>query len=256
VRSLEEARQSLWIPKSASPDLLTLWGTPKDFQLAVYPVSEDAAPDRVAEFALLRVIKRKGRELVAGDRRTRLRIQEKSNALWVVYGSIAVATDAALVLESLAIGPAFDGQLSQEGDDVAHGVTGQLLRLISPPRILAACAESLTAQGHWLDEAGRRGARPMSAKQRDILARVDEGRPQQAKVTDDQLDNFARRYLTLYYRGIHQPRAQLAREYGLTHTQARDRINQARRRGFLTPGRPGRVGADPGPRLLERGWRP
>jgi len=248
VRSLEEARRALYIPKSADPEVLQIWGTPKDFQLAVYPVHAAEAPGRVAEFALLRVVKRDGPELVAGTRRTRLRLAEKSNALWVVYGSIAVATDGTLVIESLAVGPAFEGQLSQEGDDIAHGVTGQLLRLLSPPRILAACAERLIAQGHQLHH--------MSDKQRDLLARIDQGRPQHAKVDDDQLAAFAGRYLTLYHRGAPQLRDQLAREFGLTTIQVRDRTNQARRRGYLTPGRRGRAGADPGPRLLERGWRP
>jgi hypothetical protein len=245
---MEEARRALYIPKSTDPEVLKIWGTPKDFQLAVYLVNAPDAPGRVAEFALLRVVKREGCKLVAGDRRTRLRLAEKSNALWVVYGSIAVATDGSLVIESLAVGPAFEGQFSREGDDIAQGVTGQLLRLLRPPRVLAACAERLTADGHRLQQ--------MPDKQRDLLARIDQGRPQHAKVDDDQLAAFAGRYLTLYHRGARQLRDQLAREFGLTTIQVRDRTNQARRRGYLTPGRRGRVGANPGPRLLERGWRP
>jgi hypothetical protein len=55
---------------------------------------------------------------------------------------------------------------------------------------------------------------------------------------------------------VPQLRLQLAREFGLTTTQVRDRTNQARRRGYLTPGSRGRAGANPGPRLLERGWGP
>src|ERR1700730_14874417 len=93
VRSLEEARRALYIPKSADPKVLQIWGTPKDSQLAVYLVNAPDAPGLIAEFALLRVVKREGRELVAGHKRTRLRLAEKNNALWVVYGSIAVATD-------------------------------------------------------------------------------------------------------------------------------------------------------------------
>jgi hypothetical protein len=251
VRTLEEARRSLWIPNSADPAVLRLWGMPTDFQLAVYAVRDAEAPDRVAEFALLRVVTRKGRDLVVGDRRTRLRMAEKSNALWVVYGSIATAHDGSLIIESLAIGPAFDGQLSREGDDIALGVTGQLLRLLSPPRILAACAERLVAQGRLLDAAAQRGSRAMPQQQRDLLERVDQGRPRHAKVTDDQLVEFATRYLTLYHRGVPQLRQQLSHEFGLTTTQVRDRTNQARRRGYLTPGRPGRAGAQPGPRLMR-----
>ena len=97
---------------------------------------------------------------------------------------------------------------------------------------------------------------PMSRKQTDLLDRIDEGRPQHAQVSDDQLAQFAARYLTLYHRGVPQLRLQLAREFGLTTTQVRDRTNRARRRGYLTPGSRGRAGANPGPRLLERGWQP
>ena len=258
VRSLEEARRALWIPKNSDPEVLRAWGTPTDHQLAVYPVEDAEAPGRVAEFALLRVVKREGNKLVASARGTRLRLAEKSNALWIVHGSIAVATGGSLVIESLAVGPAFEDQLSREGDDIAPGITSQLLRLLSPPRILAACAEHLIAQGHMLDDAATADPdiSPTSRKQTDLLGRIDEGRPQRARVGDDQLAQFAARYVTLYHRGVPQLRLQLAREFGLTTTQVRDRTNRARRRGYLTPGSRGRAGANPGPRLLERGWQP
>ncbi|HEY8777895.1 MAG TPA: hypothetical protein VIM33_15625 [Gaiellaceae bacterium] len=255
VRSLEEARGALRIPTSAEAEILQLWGAPKDFQLVVYPVAEPMRPDRVAEFALLRVVKRNGRELVVGDRHTRLRLEEVGEALWVVYGSIAVANDGSLVLESLGIGPAFDGQLSRKGD-VAHGITSPFLRLLSPPRILAACAEQLLIHRYRLDQIALAGTKPMSAKQRDLLDRIDEGRPQHAHISDDRLADFAERYLELYYRGEPNLRLRLAAEFGLTTTQVRDRTNQARRRGYLTAGSRGRAGAEPGSRLLERGWRP
>lgn len=257
VRSLDEARRALRIPNNPEPAVLKAWGTPKDSQLAVHLVETAEAPARVAEFALLRVVKREGNNLVAGDRHTRLRLTEKSNSLWIVYGSIATATDGSLVLENLAIGPAFEDQLSREGDDPAHGVTGQLLRLLSPPRILAACAERLLVEGHTLNrDAKIAGSKPMSEKQHGLLARIDQGRPQHAKVDDDQLARFASRYLTLYHRGAPQLRLQLAHEFGLTTIQARDRTNRARRLGYLTRGSQGRAGAHPGPRLLERGWQP
>jgi hypothetical protein len=62
VRSLDEARRALRIPKSAETEVLQLWGAPQDFWLAVYPVAESDLPDLVAEFALLRVVKRKESE--------------------------------------------------------------------------------------------------------------------------------------------------------------------------------------------------
>src|SRR5690242_7414483 len=80
VRSLEEARRALRIPTSADDEVLGIWGVPNDFQLAVYPIKEADAPDRVAEFALLRVLERSEGDLVARDRRTQLRLEEKNNA--------------------------------------------------------------------------------------------------------------------------------------------------------------------------------
>jgi hypothetical protein len=254
VRSLEEARRALQIPKSAAPEVLQLWGAPRDFWLVVYLVAEESSPDLVAEFACLRVVKRKGSKLVARDKRTRLRINEMSNALWVVYGSIATATDRSLVLESIAIGPAFEGQLSRTGGEIARGVTSQFLRLLSPPQILAACAEQLTSRGYWL--AAKQGGRPMSTKQRTQLERIADGRPRHARISEDHLADLAIRYLTHCHFGNRRPRDQLAREFGLSTTQVRDHLHQARLRGYLTPGTRGRAGASPGPRLLERGWRP
>lgn len=257
VRSLDEARRALRIPTTAADEILRLWGTPTDFQLVVYPGPEPERADLVAEFALLRVVVPDGRKLVARARDRPLPLTEKSNALWIVYGSITIAHDGSLALENLALGPAFDGQLSQEGEGSTQGVTGQLLRLLSPPRIIAACAERLLAHGYRLDAAVvLSGAEPMSEKHRDLLERINQGRPQHAKIDDDQLAQFAARYLNLYHRGVPHLRVQLAREFGLTTIQVRDRTNQARRRGYLTPGSRGRAGANPGPRLLERGWQP
>jgi hypothetical protein len=253
IRLLDEARRALRIPMSSDREVLQLWGVPADGQLVVYPVDE---PTRVAEFALLRVLKRDGSRLVERARRSRLHLKELPNALWVVYGSIATATSGDLVLETISIAPAFNDQLTLDGD-TPHGITGQLLRLLSPPRILAAAAERLLSNGYWLDQAHDRGtAPPMSTTQRAVLQRIDEARPQHARISDDWLARFAAAYLTLYHRGVRNPRAQLAHRFGLTTIQVRDRTNQARKRGYLTPGSRGRVGAEPGPRLLEHGWQP
>jgi hypothetical protein len=195
---------------------------------------------------------------VAGDKQTRLRLGEKGNALWIVYGSLATASDGSLVIESLAIGPAFEDQLGRGGDDIAHGITSQFLRLLRPAEILAACADQLQRQAYWLDETARRRgvASAISPKQREILERIDRGRPQQPPNVDDQLAEIAKRYIVLYQRGNIRPRAQLADEFDISATQVRDRLHQARRHGYLTPGTPGRAGALPGPRLTELGWSP
>ena len=67
---------------------------------------------------------------------------------------------------------------------------------------------------------------------------------------------MAMRYITLYRRGLRHPLPQLAHEFGITRTQARDRIHRARQRRWLAPGTQRRAGGEPGPRLTNRGWQP
>ena len=54
------------------------------------------------------------------------------------------------------------------------------------------------------------------------------------------------------------PLPQLAREFGITREQARDRIHKARTRGYLTKGKQGRAGANPGrrPKSSAGTWAP
>ena len=112
--------------------MLKRWGAPEDFWFVAYPVSEPDAPDLLVEFAVLRVITRQGRQLVPRPKTRRLRLLDVNNSFWVVYGSIVQAAGGKLAIASLAIGPAFDEQLSLEGDDDPRGITAQLLRLVSP----------------------------------------------------------------------------------------------------------------------------
>ena len=64
IRSLGEARVALGLPKSSTDDVLQASGRPPDSRLVAYPVSDPAEPHRVAEYAMLRVFTRKGRDLV------------------------------------------------------------------------------------------------------------------------------------------------------------------------------------------------
>ena len=61
---------------------------------------------------------------------------------------------------------------------------------------------------------------------------------------------------SLTLRGNRRPLPQLAGEFGLSRSQARDRIYKARQRQYLTGGNQGRAGAGIGPRLKELGWNP
>jgi biotin operon repressor len=254
IRSLPEARSALRIPATAEPDVLRAWGQPADFQLVAFAVDDPAQPQLVAEFAVLRVIHRQGRELQAAEPRTRLPARAKSNLLWIVYGSIVQAADHTLVLESLSIGPAFEGQLSRKGDDIAHGVTAQLLRLLSPARLLAQTVEHLQRQRYQLERAEHQGGPPMPAAQRATLQQIEAGRPRGARVSAEETASIARLYLTLCQNGNKHPLPLLASKLGITREQARDRVHNARKQGYLKPGNRGRAGAEPGPKL--KGWNP
>jgi hypothetical protein len=235
--------------------VLRVWGVPTDSQLVAFLVADEHQPYLVAEFATLRVIRRQGRRLVASQAGARLRLREKSNALWIVYGPIVQAADSSLVIESLTIAPAFEGQLSRTGDDTAHGITAELLRLLSPAQLLSAIVERLQREGYWLDVAARHGDPAMSQRQRDLLNRIEHARPRQEPI-DEQLVAIAQRYITLCQLGFHHPLPQLALEFGITRTQARDRIHKARQHQYLAPGQQGRATPAIGPRLKELGWSP
>lgn len=260
IQTLAQARSALRIPTSAEPDVLKAWGVPSDFELVAFPVSDEHQPELVAEFALLRVLRREGRKLVAhrAGQQARLRLKEKSNALWVVYGSIVQACDDMLVLESLSIGPAFEGQLSRRGDDVSRGITADFLRILSPARLLSASVEQLQRHGYLLDLAmdQQDGPQPMSENQRQLLERISEGRPRQAHISDEELAEIAKRYIILVVLGCRRPLPQIALEFGITRTQARDRVHKARQRKFLGPAKPGRAIPAVGPRLKKTGWKP
>ena len=204
------------------------------------------------------MLRRQGRKLVAhrAGQHERLRLQEKSNALWIVYGRIVQASDGKLVLESLTIGPAFEGQLSHKDDDAGYGITADFLRILSPAQLLSATVEQLQRNGYLLDLAANQfGTPPMSENQRQLLDRINKGRPRQAHVSDDELAEIAKRYITHVVAG-RRPLPQIALEFGITHTQARDRIYKARQRKYLGPTKPGRATPTPGPRLKKTGWKP
>lgn len=258
IQTLAEARSALRIPTSAEPEVLKAWGVPSDSQLVAFPVRDEEQPHLVAEFALLRVLRRQGRKLVAhrAGQHRRLRLQEKSNALWILYGGIVQASDGKLVLESVTIGPAFEGQLSREGDDAGYGITADFLRIISPTQLLSATVEQLQRNRYLLDLAAHQfRTPPMSENQRQLLDRINKGRRRQAHVSDDELAEIAKRYITHVVAG-RRPLPQIAREFGITPTQARDRIYRARQRKFLGPTKPGRASPTLGSRLKKTGWKP
>jgi hypothetical protein len=253
VRSLAEARAALRLPET--PAGVKAAGVPAA-TVCAFPVADPDQPELVAEFAALVVLARQGGRLVERRAGQRLRYAQKSTALWVVYGALVQATDGALVISALAIGPAFAGQLTDRGDDVAVGVTAELLRLLSPTTLLGAAVEYLHRSRYWLQVAERLGAPVMPERQRRAFRRLERARLRRSALSEQQIAEIAKRYLALYRSGMRRPLPQLANEFGISREQARDRVRRAREFGYLTAGTPGRAGAEPGPRLHELGWQP
>jgi hypothetical protein len=246
IRDSTEARNALTIPTSAAPDVLRAWGVPPGFTLVAYSVSDDTQPGLVAEFAALITITRQHGRLTLRPPAKRPRLGELPNILWILYGGITHTSDNTLILNNLAVSPAFADQLSRADGDPALGITAELLRLISPSRLINESTGYLQRQHAWLT---RPDARPIPKRQQEVLARLEQARPRTGRVPDDQIALLARRYLTLYQLGHRHPLPQLALEFGITRTQARDRIHKARQLGYLQPGTQGRAGAQPGPLL-------
>jgi hypothetical protein len=256
IRTLAEARSALGVPTSADPHVLLIWGIPADYQAKAFPVIDCNDPRLVAEFAALRRLKtRDGRPLPA-ERGDRGHVNEAGALLWIVYGTVIQASDGVLMIESLNIGPAFATHENRTSTNPAHTINSQLLRLISPARLLTQTVEHLQRDGYWLQAHAERGGPQLSAKQRDLIDRIDQSRPKNTVVTDEHLADLAKTYIVLCTRGLRHPLPYLARAYGITREHARDRIHQARKRGYLTPSKQGRTNHALGPRLRQLNWNP
>ena len=252
IQTLAEARKALGVPLTETKLLGA--GTPYNNVIAI-PVVDDESPEIVAEFAAEVVLSPNGRELFKYDAARRLRRNEMVNVLWIAYGPIVESSDGALVIGQLSVGPALGTELARDGDDPLLGVRTGLLRVLSPPRLLAQAVEYLRSQKHWLEGMERRGGRPMPTTQAAALERVSRGGAPKSKVSHDQIAAIAEAYVTLYRFGVRNPSIELAGRFGLTREQVRDRIHRARTMGYLAPTKQGRIGADPGPKLLAY-WNP
>ena len=250
IRTLAEARQALGIPNRSDDELLRIWGVPAEFQLAAVPVNDPSEPDLVAECAALITVRKHNGRLHADRAGTRLRLREKSNALWIITATIVRAADNVLVIGNFTIAPAFEGQLSRKGDDTALGISSELLRLLSPARLLNEATEYLERQNSY-----NRRLREITSPNH-TTPRSAPPKTRQPYVGETQVIEIAKRYLTLCSRGHRHPLPQLAEEFGISRTQARDRVHKARELGYLKPGKQGRAGAEIGPRLKELGSPP
>ncbi|WP_207619302.1 hypothetical protein [Nocardioides sp. IC4_145] len=149
------------------------------------------------------------------------------------------------------------------GTEPGQLVTSDLLRRIPLGKIVAR-AQATLAQDDWRSEGvtqlGLDGRRDIAVE--DLLpeelsaletatsssAGKRRGRP---GLPDTLLEDVARAYLQEAADGPGLT-GRLATKFGRPEPTVRDWIGTARRRGFLSPGQPGRRGAGPGPRLVDR----
>jgi hypothetical protein len=188
---------------------------------------------------------------------------------WRVTGTVRVEA-ARLVITRLTIEPQPSWQspsgriLKQdEMDAVGNGVTSSLLRSIQVGRLISALRAEL--QRH--PEAVARMAQALAAlgadtpsvdpEYLDVARRVAQAVPGPPKRgPHGRGDDFYRQVALLYLelqsagwgRGI---LGEIARLEDRPRETVSTWVRQARKRGFLTAGTPGRAGAEPGPRLHE-----
>jgi hypothetical protein len=157
------------------------------------------------------------------------------------------------------IGPA--GDRDDNGDTRPYpGITSSLLRRIPLGRIVAAAQRTL-AERSWATEGirvlpgGLLVGDDIPAETRTLLERTnDQAAPQRRgrpRLADDLLEQVARAYLEEAPAGSGLTR-RLAERFGRPEPTVRDWVAAARERGYLSPARPGRRGAAPGPRLQGR----
>jgi hypothetical protein len=182
------------------------------------------------------------------------------------YGPLVETSDSRVGMGSFQVGPvlsphpattAFEGVPAESWlPEPAVPVTAGLFRLFSLESIVAQAIAQLRAGEHSWKVAERLGkARAMGNRELDAYKRLQRARTPGARPSERDIELIARRYIQLVGRGIRHPLPQIAAELGLSREQVRDRIHRARdpKLGYLQPAKPGRVSAEPGPRLKRGG---
>ncbi len=163
-----------------------------------------------------------------------------------------------------ADGAAAEGAGGDDEADGGHsaypGITSSLLRRIPLGRIVAAAQQTL-AERSWVTEGvqflpgGVLAADALPAATRSLLEHAaDQAAPRRRgrpPLADEFLAQVARAYLKEAPAGTGLIR-RLAERFGRPEATVRDWVAAARERGYLSPARPGRRGAAPGPRLRRR----
>jgi hypothetical protein len=169
--------------------------------------------------------------------------------VFVIWGTLALTTGR-LTLGELAIAPYTPGE---------SALTGETLRRISLSTIIARAHAEIASRADLATLSRRfQWTNAPSDQEHEVLTQLTKraaaGQPNRGRPSlgDAHYARIARAYLQKqaagHGRGILQA---LAQQEGRPHQTVRDWVAGARKRGFLTPGTPGRAGALPGPRLTE-----
>jgi hypothetical protein len=169
---------------------------------------------------------------------------------WLIRGTLA--RDAVTGLVNV-------GQLTVE--PLGHGseVTGTVLRKVKVAKIRDSALRHLRFIGfdpvvHFSADSRPLRVYPDVDKPRyaALIAEPSRKRRGRPGLPESRYREVALAYLELYNsglrRGIH---GELMRRYSAPYQTVRDWVARARKLGYLTPGQPGRAGAEPGPRLSD-----
>ncbi|MDQ3123007.1 MAG: hypothetical protein M3Q59_10790 [Actinomycetota bacterium] len=196
---------------------------------------------------------------------------EWPNLWWSFSGTLALS-HAGLVLRSLALEP-MDPEDPEQDTRAFLGVNAALLRALKPDRIIQLALKAITDKregiarfeakreqfdyssewwGAWrLQDTALAGAL-QEAGSAYAKTRRAGGRP---PLNDTHYRGVAYACIDLYKKaGGRPPRihAALADRYHVSRKTVEAWIREARRRGFLAPGQPGRATFAPGPNLRQK----
>lgn len=219
----------------------------------------DEESDVLAQVAAMQPLVRSGGRLVRHESRDS---KIATEMLLIAFGELVATPDSRIGFRSLQVGPVLtphpeevewfpEFPLPRWLPDPSIPVTAALLRLVSPERIVSQAVAEMRASEYWRQVAVGLGAEPMSERQLRAYRRLHTSRPPGVRPSEREIELIARRYIQLVaHQGVRRPLPIMADELGLSRAQVRDRVHRARDLGYLEPARPGRVSAEPGPKMV------